>query len=333
MATDRINHLNSVLMVMSALLAFIAPFEVFLLAYAVLGPLHYLTELSWLYDRNCFLPRRRDYAPLILLLVVLILAGGTPWSVERKNEVVTLANYAAFFGAAVLIATSARATKTLVIFLLGLSFLAVRHSEPCTILFGLLLPTIIHVFIFTGAFMLLGALRSRSRSAVASMAIFMLCAMSFFCLEIAPMHQVSSYARALYAPFERLNWILMSALAPVAASSSDPLYQSAQGLAVMRFIAFAYLYHYLNWFSKTSIIKWNRISPSRAATVTLLWIASLWVYAHHGQAGAMLLASLSYAHGFLELPLDQQTFLSIGMEAWALVAARPAGVADFAETP
>jgi hypothetical protein len=26
---------------------------------------------------------------------------------------------------------------------------------------------------------------------------------------------------------------------------------------VQSFIAFAYTYHYLNWFSKTSIIKWN----------------------------------------------------------------------------
>jgi len=33
-----------VLMLLSAGAAFILPFEVFLLAYAVLGPLHYLTE-------------------------------------------------------------------------------------------------------------------------------------------------------------------------------------------------------------------------------------------------------------------------------------------------
>ena len=331
MTTERINHFNSALMIMSALLAFLAPFEVFLLAYVVLGPLHYLTEISWLYDRNCFLPRWRDYAPLILLLMVVILAGGTHWSSERRDEIVTLVNYAAFFGAAVLIATTARATKILAIFLLGLSFLAVGHAEACTILFGLLLPTVIHVFIFTGAFILLGALRSRSRSSLVSMAIFILCAMSCFCLPMAPVHQVTSYARALYAPFERLNWTLMSALNPVSANSNDPLYQSAQGLAVMRFIAFAYLYHYLNWFSKTSIIKWNRIAPPRAAALGLLWMASLWVYAHHGQGGAMLLASLSYAHGFLEMPLDHQTFLRIGREAWALVAERL--VANFAETP
>lgn len=49
---DRINHLNSLLMVASCAAAFLMPFELFLLAYAVLGPLHYLTEISWIHDRR-----------------------------------------------------------------------------------------------------------------------------------------------------------------------------------------------------------------------------------------------------------------------------------------
>jgi hypothetical protein len=305
---------------------------VFVLAAAVLGPLHYLTEISWLYDRNCFLARKRDYVPLILLLMVLLLAAGeTHWSFQRKQEIVTLVNYAAFVGAAVLVTVSARATRIVAIPLIAASFLVLQHSERCAVLFGLLLPTIVHVFVFTGAFILLGALRGRSRSGAVSMAIFLLCAMSFFCLPFAPLFDVSGYVRAAYAPFERLNWILMSALSPVATDAKDPLYQSVQGLAVMRFIAFAYLYHYLNWFSKTSIIKWNRISPPRAGAIALLWMASLWVYAHHGQTGAMLLASLSYAHGFLEMPLDHRTFLSIGREVRALIAEKPVGVTDLAD--
>ena len=42
-------------MFLSAIGAFFLPFEVFLFAYAFLGPLHYLTEISWLHDRNIFL--------------------------------------------------------------------------------------------------------------------------------------------------------------------------------------------------------------------------------------------------------------------------------------
>ena len=33
---------------------------------------------------------------------------------------------------------------------------------------------------------------------------------------------------------------------------------SEVGIMLMRFIAFAYLYHYLNWFSKTKIIRYTK---------------------------------------------------------------------------
>jgi len=56
-ADDRINYLNIGLMLASCVLAFALPFELFLLAYAVLGPLHYLTEISWIHDRKYFLHR------------------------------------------------------------------------------------------------------------------------------------------------------------------------------------------------------------------------------------------------------------------------------------
>jgi len=41
---SKINFLNIGLMLITAVFAFFLPFETFLLAYAFLGPLHYLTE-------------------------------------------------------------------------------------------------------------------------------------------------------------------------------------------------------------------------------------------------------------------------------------------------
>src|SRR4051812_17287958 len=38
----------------SALLAHLLPFELVLFSYAFLGPAHYLTEISWLHDRKYF---------------------------------------------------------------------------------------------------------------------------------------------------------------------------------------------------------------------------------------------------------------------------------------
>src|SRR3954471_23032692 len=74
---DKINYLNIGLMILSAVLAVIMPFELFLFSYAVLGPLHYLTEISWLHERNYFSKRKTDFifltiAGLILFMLVYI---------------------------------------------------------------------------------------------------------------------------------------------------------------------------------------------------------------------------------------------------------------------
>ena len=52
--SDYVNHLNSGLMVVSCVVAYLYPFELFLFSYAVLGPLHYFTEISWLHQRGYF---------------------------------------------------------------------------------------------------------------------------------------------------------------------------------------------------------------------------------------------------------------------------------------
>ena len=52
---------NVGLMGLAFAVACIVPFELFLFAYAVLGPLHYATEISWLYDRRFFAPRKSDW--------------------------------------------------------------------------------------------------------------------------------------------------------------------------------------------------------------------------------------------------------------------------------
>jgi len=54
LSIDQVNYLNIGLMIGSAAVAVRWPFETFLFAYIVLGPLHYLTEISWLHDRHYF---------------------------------------------------------------------------------------------------------------------------------------------------------------------------------------------------------------------------------------------------------------------------------------
>src|SRR5580704_16631963 len=70
---DDVNWLNIGLMVVACAISIAAPFQVFLLAWSILGPLHYLTEISWLHDRNYFTRRntaRRSWLVLVIFAVL-----------------------------------------------------------------------------------------------------------------------------------------------------------------------------------------------------------------------------------------------------------------------
>ena len=83
-------------------------------------------------------------------------------------------------------------------------------------------------------------------------------------------------------------------------------------------LAFIYTYHYLNWFSKTSIIKWHEIPKSRTAIIVGLWLIALGLYGYSYQAGMLALYFLSVLHVMLEFPLNHYTFAGIGKELYAL---------------
>lgn len=85
--------------------------------------------------------------------------------------------------------------------------------------------------------------------------------------------------RQLYTSFEYLNRELLRL------SGHPASVYGTAGVGVMRLIAFAYLYHYLNWFSKTSIIKWHEISRSRAAVIGGVWLAGGLAYLYDYRLG------------------------------------------------
>jgi hypothetical protein len=83
---------------------------------------------------------------------------------------------------------------------------------------------------------------------------------------------------------------------------------------VMRLIAFAYTYHYLNWFSKTSIIKRHEVSKRRSIFIIVLWLVSLALYAYDYVAGMTALYFMSILHVLLAFLLNHQTFAGNGKE-------------------
>lgn len=319
MTTDQVNVLNCGLMIGACAASFVVPFEVFLFAYAVLGPLHYLTQISWLHSRDYFTTGKHDWLLLAalcagLLIFKYVVSGFNvvPWA----TAIVCFAFASAF---AMALLTSTVAKVAVVIASLPLAgWLSTLGATQ--LIFLSLVPTIIHVYVFTAAFILYGALRGRSATGIVSLVVFAACTASFFLWVPAVSRQpLSAYVLSTYALFDGLNLKLAEWLGIASLRDKHDVYASPMGLALMRFIAFAYTYHYLNWFSKTSIIQWHRIPVAWTVANVVLWLGSVALYAWNYQVGVLVLFSLSYTHVLLEFPLDHRTFAGIGRELGALV--------------
>lgn len=307
---DDVNWLNIGLMLAACGAAIAAPFQVFLCAWAILGPLHYLTEISWLHDRNYFTRRnmaRRWWLGLVVFAVITIgLAYAANDPMQRNIPVpfqVALI-YLVFAAAAAVIFVRdwLNAVGLFLILSLGLFYFSGFQNYAVA---ANLLVTIVHVFFFTGAFILLGALKGKSWVGVLSLAVFVCCAIATVTVA-APYAVPSERIRQLYTSFEYLNKELLRLSGRTAS-----VYEAA-GVGVMRLIAFAYLYHYLNWFSKTSIIKWHEITRTRAVAITGVWLSGGLAYLYDYRLGFGILYILSMLHVFLEFPLNHQTLVEIG---------------------
>ncbi len=312
-----INYINIVLMVLSVIAAYIVPFELFLFSYAVLGPLHYLTEISWLQKKNYFIKSKSDIW-LFVLLVVFITIG--LFNQESKvNNFIAAFLFLAFVYALIIILVEKTTIKIVLAFVAFILSLGLELKDSLTLpfmVFAVWLPTIIHVYVFTGLFMLYGTLKTRSKSGIVSLLAFITCTLVFFIY--APLTTgipVSNYGKEAYEIFSFLNKTLYQLFGFGGLDmSNDILYFGEKSLIVMRFIAFAYTYHYLNWFSKTTIIKWNDVSKQRMFIIIALWIFSVALYAYSYKMGFYALFLLSMLHVFFEFPLNHRSFIGIGQE-------------------
>jgi hypothetical protein len=308
---QKINIINIGLMLLSTMLAFLIPFELFLFVYAVLGPLHYLTEISWLHDRNYFTKHKYD--------VILLIAMGVLITLTQYNKAFIPYNtyyvWIAFLSALAMVFIKNIWYKLIAILIVIVSS---KLSENFMLFLLVFLPTLIHVYIFTGLFILFGSLKSKSASGYLSMLVFILC--PILLLYVAPNWRplnISSYALHVYPQFETMNAFSLKALFGMEVNGGnkfDLIYNSNTGNVLMRFIAFAYTYHYLNWFSKTNIIRWHEVPKKRFAFVIALWIISIALYAYNYKLGFEWLFLLSFLHVVLEFPLNHISITGIGIE-------------------
>ena len=403
---DKINFSNIGLMLMTAVCAYFYPFETFLLAYAYLGPLHYLTEISWLHDRNYFSKGKYDFIILLVVGVLLSLAAFSKdfgVSIDIYNYFVELNLFDKLLVFALFSSILFALVKNLVVKILAILFLYVfisgwlspanaQDQSDNTAIFALtsLVPTLIHVYLFTGLFMLFGALKNRSKSGLLQMVGFVAIPLIlvFFLPVNAKKGNLTDYGKnAYYADgdgFFMTNISIMDHFklmdepsltnkqfldSVVNKSSSgypadvraritdslknnlsqayivenpssefygksipvryaipvdtknyfwDSVFFSTVGIMLMRFIAFAYMYHYLNWFSKTEVIRWHKIPKIRLIVIVSIWILASAFYAYDYSLGLSLLFFLSFTHVLLEFPLNIVSIVGIGKESWSI---------------
>ncbi|MCB0819617.1 MAG: hypothetical protein KDC13_03260 [Bacteroidetes bacterium] len=325
---EKIDAANIGLMVISCLAAFVMPFELFLFAYAVLGPLHYLTEIGWLHKKGYFTTGKYDYI-FLALLGVLITLGFLDIS-ESLADVSNGLVYLGFLMALAMVLIKDNTLKVVAAILIIFSSLLFRKSTFYDYFFAIYLPTIIHVFIFTGLFILYGALKNKSRLGFASILVFALCAISFFFIP-ASYNPIASreYVENSFVGFVELNRQLINLFGladlqeftrATILENKQVIFASQAGFMVMRFIAFAYTYHYLNWFSKTSVIQWHKVPRRTLIIIGIIWGVSIALYAYDYMLGLKWLFLLSFLHVLLEFPLNYRSIIGIGSEFKAMFA-------------
>jgi hypothetical protein len=76
---SRTDAAHFVLMLAALGLSYVLPFELVLLSYVFLGPAHYLTEISWLHDRQYFLPHRGIALALVVVALAVSFVENATW--------------------------------------------------------------------------------------------------------------------------------------------------------------------------------------------------------------------------------------------------------------
>jgi hypothetical protein len=299
-------------MILAAVLAFMLPFELFLFSYAVLGPLHYLTEIGWLHKKNYFTKGKYDFV-FLSVLCVLVFYFSYIKPATSDSVIPNIILYAILLSLIfVFVKDNLYRVVLAVLAVVGISLSNTGFTYFVWI--GVFLPTIIHVFIFTWAFMLYGVLKNKSIPGFLSIVALIGIAVSFFVIKAPGLqYEVSAYVNRSYELFHLLNSFLID-LFGLETNSTDErsiVYSTNAGFIVMRFIAFSYTYHYLNWFSKTSVIQWHKVPKSTLIITVAIWIFSVALYIVDYNIGLKALYFLSFLHVFLEFPLNITSFQGI----------------------
>jgi hypothetical protein len=323
MKAGQIDNLNIGLIIVSAILAFHFPLEIFIFSFAILGPLHYLTEINWLDKKDYFTKSsKRIWLWIGVVFSVIIVFPKLYFYMVESNEsplsaaiifINSWSNSLIFMSMILAVAFVFLKKKMYWIILLvagaiGAFFLNTNDTYVTVI--GLLVPTVIHVYFFTLIFMLYGAKKSNSKIGYLSVVIALLVPIFFVGVEIAP--GAYQFSIGMQDSYYQNNFhytpILFAKFIGISDGKTFDIYGTME-LRMMMFIAFIYLYHYLNWFSKTTIIQWHKsLTKLRSIAIVSIWISMMGLFYYDFRLGFIVALFFSLLHVILELPLN---FMSI----------------------
>lgn len=313
---NKIEALNIILILISLFLSLMLPFELFLFSYAVLGPLHYLTEINWLHQKNYFVQEKKYILVLIVLAIAITFLVVFKYLKLETVFFSYLSNYFMLLFGVLLVSSllfsiglvlfkeSKKIFLTLIFaFIFGLLFLKI--SPYSFFIVSIFLPTIIHVYFFTLLFMILGALKGRSVYSVITIIVLILIPFFISYNPFLFVYHTPELVKDIFLEtgFKNVIVSVNQILSDISISYFD--FNSVVIIKIQTFIAFSYTYHYLNWFSKTSIIGWDRNIPrSYLLFILILWLSSVALYIYSYKVGVMVLYFLSMLHVIVEFPLN-----------------------------
>jgi hypothetical protein len=199
-------------------------------------------------------------------------------------------------------ATNAAQRAFVLIVAAGLTAFMYGHW-PALAVIGILIPTVIHVSVFTLVFMIVGALRSGSVAQAVLIALYLL-AIGFI-LVVPPSTSI------VIPTFAEYGRDYFGGVAP-ALGRLVGVRDLGLDVRLGALLGFMYTYHYFNWFIKADLLRWFDMPRARMALVGAGSVASTGLYFYDYALGFSILLALGMVHVFLEFPLNALTIRQLG---------------------
>ncbi len=329
MPTKETDLVNILLIFFSLFLAFQYPFELFFFSFIVLGPLHYLTEINWLKEKNYFVQNRNTIWLFVVITVIISIPFFQKIEIIRDffqstgyQPILKWVNrqfgYLVLFGLLFSIGLVQFSSwfKLVVFFIVaaGLSFVILYYNKTFFVVATFLITTIVHVYLFTLLFMYFGYTKNKTFYGRLSIVLLLICPLLILIStpQLPQSYQLSPYiVQAVYDSGIGELVLRIAELLNVHTYGTLDI-TTSNAVKIMTFISFAYTYHYLNWFSKTSIIGWSRnLTKQKTYAILLIWIGVIILYKYNFNYGLVLLFFFSTLRVLLEFPLNITTIKAL----------------------